>query len=194
MSPDDCSLRCSVSAPVVVLAAVIGALSAPAHAQNIVFNGGFETGTFDGWNRPLNVPMQSNFRIEAGGGHSGTYYAQLSSVPLQFMSQTLPTQAGQDYELNFWLRWDFGMAGEFVTVRWEGQPVLSVRGTLQGASWTQFTLPLHANLTGSFLEFGQDAFPLEWHIDDISVIPVPAPSAAPLLLMGGAVALRRRRR
>ncbi len=139
-------------------------------------------------------PNGVNFQVRTGDAHSGNRYAVMSSFSQQYMSQTLPTQAGQDYELSFWLRWDFGMAGEFVAVRWEGQPVLSVRGTLQGASWTQFTLPLHANLTGSFLEFGQDAFPLEWHIDDISVVPVPTPSAAPLLLMGGAFALRRKRR
>jgi len=86
------------------------------------------------------------------------------------------------------------MLGEHVNVRWEGQSILVIPGTLQPIAWSQYTVPLHASITGSFLEFGQTAFPGEFHIDDIFVVPVPTPSAAPLLLMGGAVAHSRRRR
>ena len=176
-------------------AVVIGAAVTPARAQELVFNGGFETGNFLGWNVPPNAPPPNGalFRIGTGGAHSGSHYAGISSASQQYISQTLPTQAGQDYLLSFWLRWDFGMQNERVTVRWEGQPVLHVQGTLDAAPWTHFMFPLHSNITGSFLEFGQNAFPGEFHIDDISVTPVPAPSAAPLLLLGSAVALRRRR-
>ena len=151
------------------------AAASPALAGNLVFNGGFETGNFAGWLVPPNAPPPNGalFRIGTGGAHSGNHYAGIGSASSQYISQTLPTQAGQDYELSFWLRWYFGMQSEFVTVRWEGQPVLFVQGTGPGEIWTHFTLPLHANITGSFLEFGQNAFPLEWHIDDISVVPIP---------------------
>jgi uncharacterized protein (TIGR03382 family) len=117
----------------------------------------------------------------------------MSSSNLQFISQVLPTQAGQDYELSFWVRSPTALPNSPLTVRWEGQFALSMPGPFQALPWTQYTIPLHANITGSFLEFGQAVFPGEWHIDDISVVPVPAPSAAPLLLLGSAVALRRRR-
>lgn len=176
-----------------VFAVVIGAAPSPAHAE-LVFNGSFETGNFLGWDVPPSVPNQSQFTVNPDSPHGGMYYAQLSSTSQQYISQTLPTQAGQDYLLSFWLRWDF-LLGENLTVRWEGQPVLFVPGTAQGAPWTQFTVPLHANITGSFLEFGQNVFPGEWHVDDISVVPVPAPSAAAVLVLAcGAVAVRRRRR
>ncbi len=180
-------------AAAVCVASVMGQ---SASAGSLVFNGGFETGDFAGWSVPPNAPPPNgvNFQVRTGSAQSGTRYAVLSSFSQQYISQTLPTQAGQDYLLSFWLRWDFGMAGELLTVRWEGQSVLVVPGTIQGAPWTQFTLPLHANITGSFLEFGQNAFPGEFHIDTVSVVPVPAPSAAPLLLLGSAVALRRKRR
>lgn len=176
-----------------VAVAMLGTAS-PVFAGELVFNGGFETGNFLGWNVPPNVPNQSSFFVRTGTAHSGNHYGKLSSVSQQYISQTLPTEAGQDYELSFWLRWYFGMQSEFLTVRWEGQPVLFVQGTGPGEIWTHFTLPLHANITGAFLEFGQNAFPLEWHIDTISVVPVPAPSAAAVLVMGGVVAMRRRRR
>ncbi len=179
-----------------LLVASIAAISAvsPAGAQELVFNGGFETGSFSGWVAPPNVPMQSNFRVNAGGGHSGEHYAQLSSTPLQFLSQVLPTNEGQDYELSFWLRRTPNIAGRFY-VRWEGETIFNQTLMLpDGTNWHRLTFPIHANITGSFLELGQNDFPGEWHIDDISVVPVPAPSAAPLLLLGSVVALRRRRR
>ncbi len=181
-------------------ASFIAAAASPALAGELVFNGGFETGNFAGWSVPPNVPNQAHFVVSSlqGGGPSSSHYAVLSSSNLQFISQILPTQAGQDYELSFWARVP-GMFppvnGPFLTVRWEGEFIGGVQ--LSGPDaliWNRYTFPIHADITGSFLEFGQNAFPGEIHIDDISVVPIPAPSAAPLLLLGSAIALRRRRR
>ena len=109
------------------------------------------------------------------------------------MSQVLPTTAGSDYELSFWVRRTSLGPGPFL-VRWEGHIVHDhFMGNLDYFEWKRFTVPLHSNITGSLLEFGQDYFPQEYHIDDISVVAVPAPGAAALLVMGGVVALRRRR-
>jgi hypothetical protein len=182
------------------MASVAGfTLALPVFGGNLVFNGGFETGNFSGWTVPPNVPMQINFAVTgtAASSHSGNRYAQLSSSSLQFMSTTLPllTTAGQDYELRFWLRSTAGLLTRTITVRWEDQVVLHQQfGAIQALPWTEFTVPLHANFTGSFLEFGQANFPGEYHIDDISVVPVPAPGVATILLVGSAFTMRRRRR
>ncbi len=178
------------------VAAVVLFAASPALAGELVFNGGFQSG-FSGWSVPPNVPNQSHFVVSSqqGGGPNSSHYAVMSSTNQQFISQVLPTQAGQNYELSFWLRWTSPLSSaEQVTVRWEGQPVLHIPATFQPVPWTRYSVPLHANITGSFLEFGQAVFPGEFHIDDISVVPIPTPSAAPLLLLGSAVALRRRRR
>lgn len=181
----------------IVFAAVVfacGCLVEGSRAELIV-NGGFETGNFSGWFVPPSVPNQSLFYVSSGGGsHNGTQHARLSSSTLQFVSQILATEAGTDYELSFWLRRPSNVLSRFV-VRWEGAPVFDELFQLPNATdWHQFTFPLHANITGSLLEFGQRAFPLEYHIDDISVAAVPAPGAAAVLALGGAAAVMQRRR
>ena len=182
------------------LCALVVACASAASAQtDLVFNGGFETGNFSGWSvPPIVLPPQPNpsfFEVYSGGGsHTGTYHARLSSTQLQYMTQILPTTSGTDYELSFWLR-QISIAPEALLVRWEGATVFNqLLSNPDPLEWRHFTLPLHANITGSFLEFGQSYFPLEFHIDDISVVQVPAPGAGALLGMAGVVAMRRRRR
>jgi len=171
----------------------ISVATAGAHAE-IVVNGGFETGQFFPWNAPPSVPNQSVFRVSGGGGHTGEYYAKLASTQLRFISQVLPTEAGGDYELSFWLRRPSNFPALF-RVRWEGQTVFNhITALPDGANWHQFTVPLHANITGSLLEFGQMDFPGEFHIDDISVVQVPGPGGAVVFAAAGVIVMGRRRR
>ena len=188
--------RTLLSATPLCTAAIL--TSSSALAGELVFNGGFETGDYDGWDVPPYVPGQGPdsqiFGVAADGGHSGLHYAGLSSAQLRFISQTLPTTAGQDYELTFWMRRPDNLPGLF-QVRWQGQIVYSSSSPLpDGINWHRFSFPLHANFNGSFIEFGQRAFPLYYHIDDISVVPIPAPSAAATLGMTGLLTLGRRPR
>ncbi len=184
--------RTLLSATALCTAALLA--SSSALAGELVTNGGFETGNFFPWFAPPSVPNESVFRIAGTTAHSGEHYAKLASSTLQFISQLVPTTADQDYELSFWLRKPINTPSQFY-VRWEGEFVYSQATQLpDGLNWHRLTLPLHSDFNGSLLEFGQDIFPAEYHIDDISVVPVPAPGAAPLLLIGGAVALRRSRR
>lgn len=187
--------------PVVVLSSAVlcvFTLHTPAlGGNNLVTNGNFETGNFLGWSVPPNIflpdPNAQGFWVAGGGGSEGEHFAALSSTNLRFITQILPTTAGQDYVLTFWMRRPDNFPGTF-QVRFEGQVVLSTGAPLpDGLNWFQFTVPLHANINGSFIEFGQHAFPAYYGLDDIRVVPIPSPSAAPLLLLGSVVGLRRRR-
>jgi hypothetical protein len=190
--------RCSAG-----LIAVAACWLAPAVVNaEIVENGGFETGSFFPWLVPPFIPPQQPnpqyFVVGGiagvGGGHTSDRYAVMSSTQLRFINQLLPTEAGQDYELSFWLRRPSNFPSQF-TVRWEGMTVFSQNGVLpDSTNWHQFTVPLHATFNGSLLEFGQATFPLEFHMDDVSVVAVPEPGAAAVFVLGGVVAARRRRR
>lgn len=181
------------------LSVVIGAAASSAiGGNNIVTNGSFETGSMIGWSVPPNIhPPNSGaqlFGVGGGGGSDGQFYAFMGSTNLRFISQILPTTAGQDYELTFWQRRPSNFPTLF-QVRWEGEVVFYSTAALpDGTNWHPFTVQLHANINGSFIEFGQQYFPGYVYLDDISVVPVPSPSAAPLLLLSGVVALTRRRR
>lgn len=166
---------------------------------NLVFNGGFEQG-FLGWTVPPNMPPGPNgalfFVSTSGNAHEGTNFARLSSTQLLYISQFQPdTVPGTDYELEFWLRLAPSGAAAPFTVRWEGQVVFQ-QFVIDSPSndWARFTVPVTSNFVGSNLEFGQAFFPGEFHIDSISVRQVPAPSALPLMALGGLAAVRRGRR
>ena len=76
--------------------------------QPLVQNGGFEAGTFTNWTQSGNTNYNSSYTYVTSGDsefvHSGTYGAELGPYgSLGYLSQTLPTFAGQNYLLSLWL-------------------------------------------------------------------------------------------
>ena len=178
----------------VLAGAVVISLTPMAAQAELVVNGGFETGNFFPWFRPPSIPNEQFFTVAGGGGHSGEYFAAMSSHSLQWVSQFLPTTPGADYELSFWMARS-GLPPDNLFVRWGGQIVLDVFPINSDyLEWKHFTVQVHATLTATNLEFGQDYFPGAFLLDDVSVVQVPAPGSAAVLGVAGCCALRRRRR
>jgi hypothetical protein len=101
-------MRCArivVVAVIVTLVALFAILgTAEATPINLVVNGDFETGDFTGWTR--SGSLLSNF-VRDRRPHSGRYAAELGPpFAPGSLSQTLATEVGLTYDLDFWLRAD----------------------------------------------------------------------------------------
>jgi subtilase family serine protease len=143
-------------------------------SSSIVQNGGFETGNFSGWNRSGNAVSTS---VTAGGlyVHSGVEGLQAGpSQTLGYLSQALPTVAGQSYLLSFWLdNPKAGIPNEF-QVTWDGNVVLD-QTNLPALGWTNIHLVVVAATNTSLLQFGFRNDPTYFGFDDVSVSPFNPP-------------------
>jgi len=156
----------------------------------LVGNGGFESGDFTGWD--FQGSSNNNFvdsidTSQYQGGstipgvddsrfvHSEIYGAFLGqSGSLAYLSQTLPTLAGDRYLLSFWLVNPApGTPNEFQAT-WDGNPLLDLVDA-DPFGWTNCQYVVTASGTSTVLQFGfqndQNAFGL----DEVSVQAIPAP-------------------
>lgn len=169
------------------VALVAGGVGAAQAQSNLVANGGFETGSFSGW-QTSNLSFLSG--VDDLAAHSGDFGAFGGEGTL---TQTLQTAAGTLYDLRFWLRNDGLTPNEF-TVQWNGTTVFTA-ADLGAFDYREFAitglgggaasqLSIHFRNDQGFLEF-----------DDISVTAVPEPSQLALMALGlaGMLAWRRSR-
>jgi Pro-kumamolisin, activation domain/Viral BACON domain/Subtilase family len=140
----------------------------------IVQNGGFETGDFTSWSRSGNLSF-TYVSTATDFVHSGTYGAQLGpSGALGFLSQTLPTVAGQSYLVSAWLDSpDGGTPNNFV-VSWNGATIFS-QTNLSKIGWTNLQFIVTATNSSSVLKFGFRDDPNYLGLDDVSVVPFSLP-------------------
>jgi len=138
-------------------------------SENLVVNCGFETGDFRGWLRGSG-PCFCGITEEARfSGAFGLQHAGLGG--LEYITQILPTVAGQQYSLSFWL-WNTGQPNAF-RVRWEGVIVYDLVDA-PDLPWTQVQLNgLMASQDRSEIQFGFYNYLGWWFFDDVVVVPSP---------------------
>jgi hypothetical protein len=164
-------------------------------SQELVQDGGFEAGDFAYWNL-AGSGYPTNF-VDDGSetgltAYSGTYFAALGQPSaLAYLSQTLPTRAGQPYLLSFWLQSpDLGsgtIPNEFIA-QWNNSTLLSYidAGVFD---WTNISYVLLAAGANTVLEFGARNDYSYFALDDVSVVPIPLPSLQSIRESSGTVNL-----
>ncbi len=165
--------------------------AATAHAQaNVVVNGSFESGLAS-WTTNGFLLQGFDFGIDnaAQSGSNAFYGGAIES--LGFLNQTFATQAGQAYNVDFWLASD-GFLPNRLQVLANGQVLLDLEDILiqpYGARHTVFT----AIGPTTQLQFGFRSDSGLLHLDNVAVTAVPEPEMVVLLALGlGALAARRR--
>jgi hypothetical protein len=165
----------------------------PALGQvNVVANGGFESGLAS-WTTSGFVLLGFDFGVD-NFAHSGTAAFFGGAIDgLGFLQQSVATQPGTPYDVDFWLASDGFLPNRFQVIV-DGNVVLDREDILlqpYGAVHTSFVAT--GALTQLGFGFRNDSGLL--HFDDVRVAAIPEPSTIALMGAGlGVVAFLRRRR
>ena len=178
-----------------------------ARADNLVANGGFETGDFTGWTTAPAASgslfgVDNNDPTTNNSGdlpHSGTYFAYFGGTTVgsyDGISQDLATVPGTTYQVSFWLANDDGPENDFQAY-WGGNLILDVNNA-DPFGYTNYTFTETATSASTQLMFLAYQVPGYFNLDDVSVSSIPEPSSFVLagivsIILGG-VSLRRKRR
>lgn len=166
-----------------LLSAAVLLGAAPAGATNIVLNPGFEQGGL-GWDSEHYLFLTKPLWAYAGVGSARLSYCSRLDYCLDnlfegaYLSQVLSTQAGELYDMSFWVR---SFAGDSrISVFWDGVEIL--KSPTPNGPMVQYTFSaLAASAANTLLEVhaynGSDQ---HLSFDDFSVTQVAPPPVPPV--------------
>jgi hypothetical protein len=143
-----------------------------ARADQIVVNGGFETGDFTGWSQS-GAPGSS--LVTKSAPHSGMYAAYLDANGVGSLSQTLVTTPGDALHVSFWLKvnGDEGSGknkGPQSSIQVQlGSTTLFSATDLSPGNYKQYTFDTTATGSSTNLVFTFSNQHNFFHLDDVSI-------------------------
>jgi hypothetical protein len=142
--------------------------------NNLLVNGGFETGDFTGWTQWGDPSFTG---VETLHPHSGTHDAFFGpSVGLGGIMQDVATTPGQTYTLSLWLAHPFTSIGTEYQVQ-IGGTIVDDQINMANIPYTQFTYTYTATSTTTTIQLGFLEPPSYFYVDDVSFTPnSPAPA------------------
>ena len=183
-----------------ILAGVALAFATPSAAQELVTNGGFETGNFNGFTQTGNTGYTTvtPAPLFVASGAYGATFGPVGSTG--GITQTLSTNAGQSYLISFDLQNLFGGTPNFYEVLFGGVSLFTATNSA-AFGYTNFSTTATALGVSTDLAFNFRHDPTFFALDNVSVTAVngavPEPATWAMMLIGfGAmgVSMRRRRR
>jgi hypothetical protein len=146
--------------------------------QSVVLNGGFEAGNFTNWTQSGNLTYTSVAKGTNAYVHAGVYGAKMGpSGEMGYLMQELATLMGQPYRVSFWIRNSTGGTPNRFTAKWGGDTILDT-SDITSKAWTNFQFVVTANDALTTLELGFEHAPNYWGLDDVTVVPITAPTAS----------------
>ncbi len=155
--------------------------------QNLVHDGSFECGDFSYWSLTGLYATFYNF-VDNGDytfyptptGLNDIFFGAFGEAnALAYLSQPLPTRAGQQYQISFWLENSTGLNPSAFIAQF-GTNTLESRSDMPGFDWTEMQYSAVASSNTTLLQFGFRDDEDYLLLDDVSVVPVPgAPAVTP---------------